>query len=330
MTSLSTRLRDAAQTVAARQSPTLGHVLLQPIREHALEATLAQFHAPAQRLDEGLACGDASARKALAALGEAALFSFRDRVRTEARSTRLLRGAEAVDSWWRSSTRREHMDDPAFPEAERTRIVQALDTFNTTLGSYALFMDALRPLFALRGPTRILDLAAGHGGFALALARMAEREGLSLQITASDLKQEYLDLGRARAEREGLAVEFRTQDALDLRNLSHDPPDLVICTQAIHHFPAGLVTCMFDEAARVAKRGVVFIDGIRSLVHVPLLGLYGLGVARTPGFAHDGIISLQRFFALEELSLLGNLVPRTHKSEAIWIRPNHGALRFSA
>lgn len=330
MTLLSARFRDAAQSLASRQSPTPGHSLLQAVREHALEATLAQFREPVAKLEVGLAAADKDARTELASLAEAALFSFRERVRTEAQATPLLRGVEALDAWWRGPTPPEHMDDPAFPEAERTRIIEALDEFNTTLGSYALFLDALRPLLAVRGPTRILDLAAGHGGFALALARLANEEGLHLQITASDLKREYLDVGQARARREGLEVTFQTQNALDLRNLSANPPDLVICTQALHHFAPGLIACMFDEATRVARRGVVFIDGVRSMLHVPVLGLYGLGIARSPGFTHDGVISLRRFFAQEELSLLGNLVARGRKSEAVWIRPSHVALRYSA
>ncbi len=329
-TSLTGRLKGAAQHIAKSQTPTPGHVLLQPLRERALDGTLAQYRAPALALEAGLAQGDSESRRSLARLAEDALLTFRDRVRDEASATLLLQTAEALDAWWRGPTPREHMDDPALPEARRTRIVAALDHFNDTLGSYSFFLDALRPLIAVEGTTRILDLAAGHGGFALALARLARAEGLQLEITASDLKQEYLDVGQARAQREGLAVTFRTQDALDLRNLASAPPDLVVCTQAIHHFPPGLVACMFDEATRIAKRGVVFIDGVRSMLHVPVLGMYGMGIAREPGFVHDGFISLRRFFAAEELSLLGNLVPRAYKSEAVWIRPSHVALRSGA
>ncbi len=327
MNRLSKKLKGAAQAIAASQSPTPGHALLQPIRERALDATLHQFRPRVLALETGLASGDAQARKQLASAAEDALHSFRERVRNEAATHPVLRGADALDTWWRGPTPRELMDDPDLPAPRRTRIVEALDHFNDIIGSYALFLDALRPLLAVSGPTRILDLAAGHGGFALALARLSRAQGLSLEVTASDLKKEYLDMGQARAKTEGLNVSFRMQDALDLRNLASDPPDLVICTQALHHFPPGLVACMFDEATRVAKRGVVFIDGVRNMLHVPVLGLYGMGIAREPGFVHDGFISLRRFFALEELSLLGNLVPRAHKSEAVWIRPSHIALR---
>jgi SAM-dependent methyltransferase len=330
MNRLREKVKRAAQAVAAVQPPTPGHALLQPIRARALDATLLQFRPRLLALEAGLALGDTQARERLASAAEEALHSFRERVRDEAATHRVLRGADALDAWWRKPTSRELMDDPDLPAVQRTRIVEALDHFNDIIGSYALFLDAIRPLLAPNGPTRILDLAAGHGGFALALARLSRAQGLALEVTASDLKQEYLEMGQARAKTEGLDVRFRFQDALDLRNLTSDPPDLVVCTQALHHFSPGLVACMFDEATRVAKRGVVFIDGVRNMLHVPVLSLYGFGLAREPGFVHDGFISLRRFFALEELSLLGNLVPRAQESEAIWIRPSHAALRSAS
>lgn len=329
MTPASTRFRSLAQKLAKSQPPTPLHTLLSAPRQKALEETLALFQPRAAELEARLATRDPAGQRALSRLAEDALLSFRERVEDLAARDPLLKQGAALDAYWRGPTAREHMDDPAFPEQERTRIIEALDHFNDILGSYELFLSALKLLLNVQGKTRILDLAAGHGGFALALARLSGEQGLNLEITASDLKQEYLDVGSARARREGLDVRFRTQDALNLHNLAEDPPDLVICTQAIHHFPPGLVACMFDEATRIARRGVAFIDGVRNMMHAPVIGLYGYALARTPGFVHDGVISLRRFFAREELSLLGNLVPRDSKSEAVWMRPSHVALRYT-
>lgn len=315
--------------VAAIQPPPPGQTLLRGVRRRVLERVLAEYAPRAGELESGLASGDAKAREALAALATEALGVFRDLVLREAEGHPMLHAAALLDRAWNGPTPPEHMDDPDFDEGERTRIIEALDDFNVLVGSYATFLEALEPLFVRGRTTRLVDLASGHGGFALALARLARERGLDLSITATDLQQAYLDVGAARARDEGLAVSFRLQDALDLSNLADDPPDVVVCTQAIHHFPPGLVTCMFDQAARVARQGVVFVDGCRNLVHTTTVAAYGYAIAGVPGFTHDAVLSLRRFFTVEELDLLVNLVPRRTRAESTFLRPAHVLSRWS-
>jgi ubiquinone/menaquinone biosynthesis C-methylase UbiE len=197
------------------------------------------------------------------------------------------------------------------------------------VGNYRAFFHAMEPLLVDGRPTRILDLAAGHGGFALEVARIAKRRGLEIQITASDLKREYLDIGAAVAVREGLDVGFEVQNALDLSNLGPDAYDIVVCTQSIHHFPPSMIARMFREACRAAGRGVVFIDGCRSMtlgVVVPLIGVLRF---RDTGLAHDAFVSCRRFYSPEELGLLAKLGPEAPGVVAEWMRPAHCLLRFS-
>ncbi|MCP4245576.1 MAG: methyltransferase domain-containing protein [bacterium] len=193
---------------------------------------------------------------------------------------------------------------------------------------YRNFLARLEPLMAAGRPARIIDLATGHGGFALALARLARERGLDLEITATDIKSEYLDMGRRRAKAEGLAVDFRVQDAVDLSNLSLGQFDFVTCTQSLHHFPPGLVAVMFAEAARVATRAVLFIDGCRTFVRaVPLYAFCRLG-QRDRIIAHDGWVSFRRFFVPEELDVLARLGPWGRRARAYRIPPTHCVLEL--
>jgi SAM-dependent methyltransferase len=85
------------------------------------------------------------------------------------------------------------------------------------LGDYTELSEALRPAAealadacAVSAGQEVLDVAAGDGNFAVACAR----EGAS--VVASDLSPGMVERGRARAEREGYAIEWVEADVEDL------------------------------------------------------------------------------------------------------------------
>lgn len=304
---------------------------LSTLRQAAVERAIGSRRARVDELDAAIDAGEPGARERLADLADAALAELRADVRARAASAGLLqRLAAETDARWADCEEGEYLDDPALDEALRQRIMRDLDSLNGLLDAYEVFLEQLLPLAASGRTTRVLDLAAGHGGFALAAAREARERELDLRFTASDLKREYLDLGAEIAAREQLPVEFRVQDALDLSNLEAGAYDLITCTQSLHHFPPGLVALMFRAAARAAARGVVFLDGCRSaLVGVALAGV-GLTRFRNPAFAHDAWVSTRRFYVPEELDLLARLGSWGDAVEARWVPPGYCMLRLRA
>lgn len=203
----------------------------------------------------------------------------------------------------------ELLDDPTFPKAERLRIIESVDWLNVHLGSYQLWGTLAEEMISAAerrgaGPVRVHDLATGHGGFALALkARLGDR----VQVTASDLADEYLDLGRQRAAQLGLEVRFVRQDATDLRAV--EPADVFLCTQSIHHFPPGMVARMCGQAAQAARHGVCFIDAERGLLPLLLLSPVMAAYSRSYAMFHDTAASLRRMYFAEEMLLLSRLAP---------------------
>ncbi|UJR83895.1 methyltransferase domain-containing protein [Sandaracinus amylolyticus] len=296
------------------------------IRAQAASRALDRARPEARAIASRLRSGDPSARRALADIAQRALDHMRCEVREEASRRGVLHAlAIGLDERFSRTDEPEWLDDPHFDRAARVRVLEHLDALNVMVGGYAAFFDALRPYLGRdrSRPTRVLDLAAGHGGFALAAARMARDEGLAIELCATDLKPEYLEIGEAVARRDGLDVRFAVQDALDLSGIERGAYDVIVCTQSLHHFPPGLVAVLASEASRVAGRGVVLIDGYRSRMHALVVGSIGLLRFRDVAFAHDGWVSFRRFFVPEELEVLARLGPEGDRADARWMPPTH-------
>lgn len=311
-------LRSAIHRTTAR-GPWLPNRTLAPLRAAAVEEIVPAYRARAD------ACADSAE---LAALATDALAAMRAAVQRRARRAGpFARAAAAADALWSDCTADELLDDPALDPAVRTRIMATLDWWNGIIDCYGVFLDAIAPLARPDGPTRVLDLAAGHAGFALAAARSARRRGLDLRFTASDIKREYLDMGAAAAARDGIQLDTVVQDALDLSNLTAGDYDLITCTQSLHHFPPGLVAVMFQQAVQRAGRGVVFIDGCRSAASGLGAAAFGALYGRDLPFVHDAWISTRKCFVPEELELLARLGSWGDAVEARWLPPGYCLLR---
>ncbi len=321
--------RVAVDHVTRHGPPPLQRALV-PLRAAAMTATLEPRRARAEAIAEDVRAGRAGARDQLAALATQALSAMRAEVARRARGAGLLtRVLARGDELWRNCAAGELLDDPALDPALRTGIMTTLDQFNDAIAVYQRFLTELVPLAHPERPTRVLDLAAGHGGFAITAARWARQTGHDLRFTASDIKPEYLELGAAIARREGLPVEFAVQDAFDLTNLAPGTYDLIVCTQSLHHFPAGWVAVMFASAVGAAGRGVVFTDGYRSALAGAGAIVYGTLRARNPAWVHDAVVSTRRCYVPEELELLARIADPRGAVESSWLAPGHCLLRRS-
>jgi len=288
------------------------HARFAPHRKSAMQSALSLYAPEAKRLEAGvLKRNEGATRRYDAVVAEAIATMRAERPGEGERGPRArLESVLGTIEGWLYKDEPELMDDPSFPEDERTASLETLDRFNRRTGIYETVAKAIEPLLQTaerqgRRPV-VHDVAAGHGGLAIYLA---ERLGARARIEASDLRGEYLALGEEQAKERGLDVSFSVEDALDLSGLGARGVDIILCTQALHHFPPGMIGRMLGEAARAARVGVCFIDGERSWLSLGLMALTGALYGRTYAFFHDSTTSIRRMFYEEELALIAALAP---------------------
>lgn len=289
------RLRERALSAAG--DPRLG----------AARAVLADL-APERRAVLAALAGDrARGLEALSDLAGRAHARYRDAVAAASRRSPLARLRHLVDERL-ATDEPEYNDSASTPEAVRLRVIEGLAAWNRMVLAYRSFIAVLAPLLPTRArrPVRVLELASGHGEFALYLAAWARARGLALEVTGSDIGDDYVRLGAEKAARRGLPVRFEKLDALAL-DIEDGAYDLVFNTQTLHHFSPPAVARLFAEAAR-AGRAAAFIDGERSLGTLALVGLSTRALFSRE-MSHDAVISCRRFFAAGELLLLAGLGP---------------------
>lgn len=244
-------------------------------------------------------------------------------VEREVEAMRRHRLRAARDPWRRLGARLdalartdtvEWMDRDTLAPAERTEMVRALDRFNRVVLSYPRFGLMLRPVInrvhaQTCQPVRIVEIASGAGELMLALDRYAERLGLPVALTGSDIVQTHVDGANARARAEGRSVRFRRLDAFALGEaLEPGEADVVLIVQAAHHFPPGAVATMIAQARLAGARDFVLVDGVRGLRTAlwlpPLVTLISRGHRK---LVHDSWITARKFYADGELELIARL-----------------------
>jgi SAM-dependent methyltransferase len=316
------------------------------LRERALERSADANVESARALWPAVRRREPAAVRAYDALVARAVSELRNQVEAEVARGAFDRAAHLLDRLMYRDVA-EWLDDRSFDTELRVRALDRLDRMNEAIGSYDAFVSVIVPRVERARAAGVacpvvVDLASGHGGFALELAKRLGAADGRARVIATDLLDEYLDIGRANARREGMpehALSFMVQDALDLRGLEEKvgaPIDVVICTQTIHHFPPGFVSRMLAEAASVARHGAVIVDGERNLFALLLVAAVVTAIGRGGlTVLHDAVVSMRRMYTEQELALLALLSPpgadgaRPTMSRG-WVQPGHAWVELRA
>lgn len=142
----------------------------------------------------------------------------------------------------------------------------------------------------------ILDVATGGADGPQALVRWAKRRGRQVQVLASDIDRNILQVAQRTVN--PARVKLLQHDALHMP-FADQSVDIVTCSLALHHFSAEMAVLVLREMARVARVGVIVSDLRRSWGGYLGARLLALGPFHALS-KHDGPLSVLRAYTRTE------------------------------
>ena len=196
----------------------------------------------------------------------------------------------------------EWLDAPGQDPALLAGNLDDLRRVNRWLGGVRLTVRALERLAADLAPgdgLTLVDLATGGADIPAAIVAWGKRRHRRVQVLATDISVEVLRL----ATRDPGPVRLAAADARCLP-LADGGVDVAICSLALHHLPPDDAVAMLREMRRVARRGVIVNDLVRSWWGYVGAWLTSRALTRNPLTRHDAPLSVRRAYTRAEMAAL--------------------------
>jgi 2-polyprenyl-3-methyl-5-hydroxy-6-metoxy-1,4-benzoquinol methylase len=195
----------------------------------------------------------------------------------------------------------ELMDRPDPSRTDLARALSNLQELNRHFGSYRIIRHFLNRWLKSGETLTILDVCTGFGDIPRLVVEWARRRGSHVKVLAVDMQPATLDIARQRSD----SFPEISYAQADVR--SFDPGerfDLVLCSQALHHFAWQEAVEILQRLGRLGNRAVLISDLARSVAGI--LGVYLLTstVFRDPMTKFDGRLSIRRAFSFGEMRRL--------------------------
>jgi SAM-dependent methyltransferase len=164
-------------------------------------------------------------------------------------------------------------------------------------GTRAVLLEIGDVLPELPKTATLLDVGSGVGDIAARARQLAEERNVDLSLITIDMAETLAVASRART---GNAVRG---DATSLP-FADRSVDVVMCSQTLHHFDDAGATHVLRELNRVARVRVIIADLRRSWLAVAGLWIASFPLGFHPVSRHDGVVSIMRGYAGDELTRL--------------------------
>lgn len=189
----------------------------------------------------------------------------------------------------------EILDEPGVADALVARSHGDIARANALFGGTRAVVARVRALApCLPESPLVVDVGAGTGDILDAVCEVLRATGRRPRPVAIDTALSLAPAVRLRGSHFICGSIF----ALPLPTAS---ADLVIAAQVVHHFPPEALPAVFAELNRVARQAVLVSDLQRSWLAAAGLWLTSFPLGFHPVSRHDGVVSVLRGFAPDEL-----------------------------
>lgn len=196
----------------------------------------------------------------------------------------------------------ERMDDPALPADTYAAVMRDLARVNALTMARRPTLGFLKRAMGARRSFRLLDVGFGDGDMLRAIARWAERRGITAMLTGIDLNPSSAPAAAAHTP-PGTSIDWRTGDYADLAGGGFD---FIVSSLVAHHMTHEQLVAFLRFMDAEAAAGWLVNDLHRhrfAYAGFPLL-------ARIMGWheivRHDGTLSIARSYRPREwLPILG-------------------------
>jgi len=192
------------------------------------------------------------------------------------------------------------MDAPGVDQRRLIKALRFIRRVNAWLGYTRLTVSHLERLtndIPKDRPLRVLDVATGSADVPQAIKKWANRKRRAVCVVGLDLHETTLNYARTQTTETPLV----RGDALRLP-FADRAFDVVMTSMFLHHLPDELAIAVIREMDRVASRGIVVADILRTRAAHRWITLFTL--TADPMVKHDARVSVRQAFTLEEAAAL--------------------------
>jgi ubiquinone/menaquinone biosynthesis C-methylase UbiE len=200
---------------------------------------------------------------------------------------------------------KEILDEQVPPQPVVDAIYRYLSGVNRHLGGVRAMISRFERFSRSWRPgerIEVLDVACGAADTARALVAWGHRRGVDLRVTALDILPSALDYARRQSsQRERLRLVCGEVERLPFPDASFD---YVCCSLFFHHLTDDQIVSALRTFDRLATRGIVVNDLVRS--RRAFVWTWLLTWPFHPILHHDGPLSIRRALTTRELTRLAD------------------------
>ena len=192
----------------------------------------------------------------------------------------------------------EYLDAPDIDPRLVRRSLADVALAHALFGGTRAVLHSLEEILPELGASAtLLDVGSGVGDIAARARELARQRQIDLSLVTIDMAETLAIASRART---GNAVRGDAT-ALPFADRS---VDVVMCSQTLHHFDDANATRVLRELDRVARVRVIVADLRRSWIAAAGLWIASFPLGFHPVSRHDGVVSIMRGYAGDELRRL--------------------------